>query len=152
VARRRGSPKLLEEAITDEVFIVQPFSESIASCEAPLVQTTCISDKSPGVENIPPVSSSLARWEKKLRDFEEKQATKKSRVSRSEVVQVGSPVASRTRTGLKRSSSFSPEDDLHSSLNSCHDDRTSVSLRKAMAKRLSRETPQTKKGKLDTGV
>jgi hypothetical protein len=62
-----------------------------------------------------------------------------------------SPVSSRTRTSLKRSSSFACDDDSLKSY--CVDnDRTSISLRKAIEKRKSRECPQPKKGKRENPV
>jgi hypothetical protein len=60
-----------------------------------------------------------------------------------------SPVSSRTRTSLKRSSSFSFQDDVRPCGNDLHD-RTSVSLRKALNKRKSRDAPQIKRGKRET--
>jgi hypothetical protein len=100
---------------------------------------------------VPQNSTSLSQWEKKVRDFEKKQASRTLRNPQlASVVTPGpSPVSSRTRTSLKRSSSFSHEDDQPARRNFAQDDRTSVSLRKVLEKRKCKEAPQTKRGKRD---
>ncbi len=89
-------------------------------------------------------SASLTRWEKKIKDFEDRE--RKKRVIPSVSALPGpSPVSSRTRTGLKRSSSFGEEDSTN-----FREDRTSVSLRKTLAQRKSRDSmPRQKKGKIE---
>jgi hypothetical protein len=98
-------------------------------------------------EDAPRNSTSLTRWERKVQEFEEQQTAKKFRVTPPCFLSGPSPVSSRTRTSLKRSSSLSYEDEVR--VNSFHEDRMSVSLRKALNKRKSREAPQVKRGKRD---
>jgi hypothetical protein len=106
--------------------------------------------ESVGLEITPKNSISLSRWEQKLRDFEMKQAHKSSRVPLPPVHSpCPSPVASRTRTSLKRASSFSCDEETQPRMSQANGDRTSISLRKALGSRKSREVPQSKRGKRD---
>lgn len=90
----------------------------------------------------PPNSSSLQAWEKKLWDNALVKCVQ-GRFKRVPSVEI-SPVSSRTRTSLKRSSSSA---DFDSEEKPVSEDRMSVSLRKARSKRKSREGVDCKRGK-----
>ncbi len=92
----------------------------------------------------PKNSESLLRWEKKVLDENAKQ---RRHSSVSKVPLTGpSPVSSRTRTSLKRSSSLACDDGVDRGM--CTDkDRTEVSLRKALMRRRSKECPEIKRGR-----
>ncbi len=128
-----------------------PSSESPMAPSVPVV--TASSDRLP--LDVPPISSSLACWEKKVHEVMA-QRSKVTRSSRAPVECVAqSPVSSRTRTGLKRSSSFSFEDESRASFREL--DKTSISLRAAHSKRKSRVSSQAvqnvaKRGRHDNDV
>jgi hypothetical protein len=118
----------------------QPVISIASSNPSPLLRT--------GQDQVPLLSDSLSRWVAKVQKA--KQSLSRGRSSSDAIEPLGpSPVASRTRTSLKRASSFSGEEDL-SFRTSGHDrDRTSLSLRKAMAKRITSEAPKSKRVKRD---
>ncbi len=116
--------------------LVPPVS-SVVSLASPSSSATSFSQNS-----IPLNSASLIRWEKKILDEANKQPKRVAIIPSAELFP--SPVSSRTRTSLKRSSSFAGNDETYDSLDN---NRTSVSLRKALARRLSKERPRSKKGK-----
>ncbi len=145
----------LEDSSTEDRSVLSPerlqppLVPASTFSEAQSVPKEAPADELENDENIPQNSASLSRWEQKIRDFEARQAFKKSRAVPSCTVPGPSPVSSRTRTGLKRSSSFSCEDENQSRVNYVQGDRMSVSLRKALNKRKSRDAPQVKRGKRD---
>jgi hypothetical protein len=116
------------------------FTTALETFDHPNRVDACSSD-------LPPISSSLSRWERDVIAFQN--SLKKSRInSSSDVLSGPSPIASRTRTSLKRSSSSSQNDEP---LNQSDErDKTSVSLRKALGKRKSKDGSEPKRGKRDT--
>ncbi len=130
---------------TEDPMIVSTSSGSdLRSSELTLPQATLVPNLPSNLGSPCPVSASLAKWTQKAQAS--RQASLK-RLSVKSVLSSGpSPVASRTRTGLKRASSFSDED-YQSGNNVIEFDRTCVSLRKALVKRTSSENPSAKKGK-----
>jgi hypothetical protein len=118
--------------------------------ESPVVSSNSSLFAKENQEQTPGLSESLSRWVRKVQDSAVKRSSSRSRGSLKVIEPIApSPVASRTRTSLKRAASFSGDEDFPSRVCDHDKDRTSLSLRKALAKRISSEDPQLKKGKRD---
>lgn len=129
--------------------VSSPFRDSAVPSSTPLDEEEVFHDvifTSTGptlLPSPPPNCASLQSWEKKLW---ENSLVKSVQNRFKQVLSVeSSPVASRTRTSLKRTSS-SADFDGDDRLPTLSEDRTSISLRKARVRR-SKEESAPKKGK-----
>ncbi len=123
----------------------QPLNQVDLLCESQRMTTGMAVKSSEQSETISQVSASLARWESKISEFQH--LASKKRKSPLPVMSGPSPVSSRTRTSLKRSSSLSLDEDSLARGENRVEDRTSVSLRKVLQKRKTKDMPLAKRGK-----